>query len=54
MADTDADDLYTPRADSTIWRKDDDEENESDGDNEDDEIRLGIDNLFPFRRHGHR
>lgn len=47
----DTDDLYTPSADDTIWWKDDDDEDENDGGDRDNEIRLGIDNLFPFRKH---
>ena len=52
MIESDADDLYAPRTDSPIrWDDSGDENENGDGD---DEIMLGIDNLFPFRRHDRR
>jgi hypothetical protein len=47
--DSGMDDLYTPHVDGPIWRDVQNEEDE-DKSNEDEKIRLGADNLFPFRR----
>lgn len=53
ISDSDDDDLYTPSDDSAIWW-DDDDEYDDDEDSGDDRAQLGVDNLFPFRRHLHR